>query len=134
MLRKAPPLPFLPAEVHGKEVLVFAVCAVGDMQKAEKAVAPLRALGKPIADVVGPHPFAGWQTAFDPLLTPGARNYWKSHDFKELDDGFDRRAGRRGAAACRPRSARSSSATSVGRSIACPPTPPPIRTATWSSS
>ena len=22
------------------------------------------------------------------LLTPGARNYWKSHDFKKLDDGF----------------------------------------------
>ena len=88
VLRKAPPLPFLPAEVHGREVLVFAVCAVGDMQKAEKAVAPLRALGKPIADVVGPHPFVGWQTAFDPLLTPGARNYWKSHDFKKLDDGF----------------------------------------------
>ena len=90
VLRKAPPLPFLPAEVHGKEILVFAVCAVGDMQKAEKAVAPLRALGKPIADVIGPHPFAGWQTAFDPLLTPGARNYWKSHDFKKLDDGFIR--------------------------------------------
>jgi FAD/FMN-containing dehydrogenase len=90
VLRKAPPLPFLPAEVHGKEILVFAVCAVGDMQKAEKAVAPLRALGKPIADVVGPHPFAGWQTAFDPLLTPGARNYWKSHDFKKLDDGLIR--------------------------------------------
>ena len=88
VLRKAPPLPFLPAEVHGKEVLVFAVCAVGDMRKAEQAVAPLRALGKPIADVVGPHPFAGWQAAFDPLLTPGARNYWKSHDFKTLDDGF----------------------------------------------
>lgn len=88
VLRKAPPLPFLPAEVHGKEVLVFAVCAVGDMRKAEEAVAPLRALGKPIADVVGPHPFAGWQAAFDPLLTPGARNYWKSHDFKTIDDGF----------------------------------------------
>ncbi len=88
VLRKAPPLPFLPPEVHGKEILVFAVCAIGDIQKAEKAVAPLRALGKPIADVIGPAPFAGWQTAFDPLLTPGARNYWKSHDFKKLDDGF----------------------------------------------
>jgi hypothetical protein len=88
VLRKAPPLPFLPPEVHGTEILVFAVCAIGDQKKAEKAVAPLRALGKPIADVVGPHPFAGWQTAFDPLLTPGARNYWKSHDFKKLDDGL----------------------------------------------
>jgi len=88
VLRQAPPLPFLPAEWHGKAVVVLAVCAVGDKAAAEKAVAPLRAIGKPIADVVGPHPFAGWQQAFDPLLTPGARNYWKSHDFKKLDDGF----------------------------------------------
>ena len=43
-------------------------------------------MGKPIADVISPHPFVGWQTAFDPLLTPGARNYWKSHDFAELSD------------------------------------------------
>ncbi len=90
VLRKAPPLPFLPPEVHGKEVLVFAVCAIGDKLEAERAVAPLRALGKPIADVVGPTPFVGWQTAFDPLLAPGSRNYWKSHDFKKLDDGFIR--------------------------------------------
>jgi len=88
VLRKAPPLPFLPADVHGTDVLVFAVCAVGDMAAAERALAPLRALGRPIADVIGPTPFAGWQTAFDPLLTPGARNYWKSHDFKSLEDGY----------------------------------------------
>src|SRR5262249_49123011 len=49
---------------------------------------PFRAIGTPIADVVGPHPFAGWQAAFDPLLTPGERNYWKSHDFVELGDGL----------------------------------------------
>ena len=88
VMRKAPPLPFLPPEVHGKEILIFAVAAVGDMKKAEKALAPLRALGKPIADVIGPHPFVGWQQALDPLLTPGARNYWKSHDFKKLEDGL----------------------------------------------
>ncbi|HTP51863.1 MAG TPA: FAD-binding oxidoreductase [Anaeromyxobacteraceae bacterium] len=87
VMRKAPPLPFLPKEVHGKEVVVLAVCYAGDLEKGRKAVAPLQALGKPIADVVGPSPFAGWQTAFDPLLTPGARNYWKSHDFVELSDG-----------------------------------------------
>ena len=86
VLRKAPPLPFLPLEVHGKEVVVLAVCYVGDPAKGESAVAPLRALGTPIADVVGPAPFAGWQQAFDPLLTPGRRNYWKSHDFIQLGD------------------------------------------------
>jgi hypothetical protein len=49
-------------------------------------MAELRSIGKPIADVVGPTPFVGWQQAFDPLLTPGARNYWKSHDFVKLPD------------------------------------------------
>ncbi|HTP50074.1 MAG TPA: FAD-binding oxidoreductase [Anaeromyxobacteraceae bacterium] len=87
VMRKAPPLPFLPKEVHGKEVVVLALCYAGDLEKGRKAVAPIQALGKPIADVVGPSPFAGWQTAFDPLLAPGARNYWKSHDFVELSDG-----------------------------------------------
>jgi FAD/FMN-containing dehydrogenase len=86
VMRKAPPLPFLPTEWHGKEVLVFAACYAGDMKDGEKALKALRALGKPIADVIAPHPFTAWQTAFDPLLTPGARNYWKSHDFADLPD------------------------------------------------
>jgi FAD/FMN-containing dehydrogenase len=86
VMRKAPPLPFLPAEWHGKEVLIFAACYSGDMKEGEKAMKALRGLGKPIADVVSPHPFAAWQAAFDPLLTPGARNYWKSHDFADLPD------------------------------------------------
>ncbi len=90
VMRKAPPLPFLPAEWHGKEVLVLAMCDCGPIEKGEEAAARMRAIGKPIADVVGPHPFTGWQQAFDPLLAPGARNYWKSHDFAELSDaGID---------------------------------------------
>jgi FAD/FMN-containing dehydrogenase len=87
VLRKAPPLPFLPPEVHGTEVLILALCHSGDLAAGERAAAPFKAIGKPIADVVGPHPFTGWQAAFDPLLTPGERNYWKSHDFVELADG-----------------------------------------------
>ena len=86
VMRQAPPLPFLPAEWHGREVLVLAICYCGDIDTGEKAVQGLRAIGKPIADVVGPNPFAGWQQAFDPLLAPGARNYWKSHDFIEFSD------------------------------------------------
>ncbi len=86
VLRKAPPLPFLPPEVHGTEVVVLAAMYAGDMGDGEAALAPLRAIGTPIADVIGPHPFAGWQQAFDPLLAPGARNYWKTHDFHGLSD------------------------------------------------
>jgi FAD/FMN-containing dehydrogenase len=88
VMRKAPPLPFLPEEVHGTDVLIFAVMYTGDMESGEKAVQALRDFGNPIADAVGPHPYVGWQTAFDPLLTPGARNYWKSHNFSELSDGL----------------------------------------------
>jgi len=88
VLRKAPPLPFLPKEWHGKEVMIIAVCFLGDPGVGERALAPLRTLGRPIADVIGPHPFVGWQQAFDPLLAAGARNYWKSHDFRELSDGL----------------------------------------------
>lgn len=86
VMRQAPPLPFLPEEWHGKEVLIFAACYAGDMKEGEKALEELRDLGHPIADVIGPNPYAGWQQAFDPLLTPGARNYWKSNDFLELSD------------------------------------------------
>ncbi len=86
VLRRAPPLPFLPEQWHGREVVVLAACHAGPMEDAEAALAPLRSIGEPIADVIGPHPFVGWQQAFDPLLTPGARNYWKSHDFSEMPD------------------------------------------------
>lgn len=86
VMRKAPPLPFLPPEVHGTEVVVFGVLYSGDMKAGERAVAPLRTIGKPIADVVSPHPYTGFQAAFDPLLAPGARNYWKTHDLAPLPD------------------------------------------------
>jgi FAD/FMN-containing dehydrogenase len=88
VLRQAPPLPFLPAEVHGKDIVVFAVCYTGEEADGQRALEPLRALGEPIADVIGMQPYAAWQTAFDPLLTPGAYNYWKSHNFLELSDGL----------------------------------------------
>ncbi|HEY6224283.1 MAG TPA: FAD-binding oxidoreductase [Gemmatimonadales bacterium] len=88
VMRKAPPLPFLPPEWHGREILALAVCYCGKIEDGERVAKPLRAFGKPIADVIAPHPFTAWQTILDPLLTPGARNYWKSHDFRELNDGL----------------------------------------------
>lgn len=88
VLRKAPPLPFLSAEWHGKEIVVLAMCWSGELEDGARVLAPLREFGRPLADVVAPQPFAAWQTILDPLLTPGMRNYWKSHDFRELPDGL----------------------------------------------
>jgi FAD/FMN-containing dehydrogenase len=88
VLRDAPPLPFLPESVHGTKVVVFAFVYAGDPAQGEQLVAPLRAWGSPHGEHVGVIPFAGFQQAFDPLLTPGSRNYWKSHNFSELNDGL----------------------------------------------
>lgn len=86
VLRLAPPLPFIPAKFHGKAVIVLAAFHAGDMDEGERILQPLRSFGNPIADVIGPHSYASWQQAFDPLLTAGARNYWKSHNFSTLSD------------------------------------------------
>ncbi|PKK83234.1 MAG: FAD-linked oxidase [candidate division Zixibacteria bacterium HGW-Zixibacteria-1] len=86
VLRQAPPLPFLPEKYHGKNIMAFALCHVGDPEEGLKAIEPLRGFGKVIGEHVGVQPFTAWQAAFDPLLTPGARNYWKSHNFVELSD------------------------------------------------
>jgi FAD/FMN-containing dehydrogenase len=86
VLRKAPPLPFLPPEVHGRDVLVLALCYVGSEENGRRLIAPLADFGTILGQHVGMQPFTSWQQAFDPLLTPGARNYWKSHNFLELKD------------------------------------------------
>jgi len=87
VLRKAPPLPFLPVAVHGKEVVVLAIFYAGDIADGEKLIDPLRSFGDAYGEHIGTQPYVQWQQAFDPLLTPGARNYWKSHNFIELSDG-----------------------------------------------
>lgn len=85
--RKAPPLPFLPEEVHGKEIVVLALCYAGDPTEGEKLIDALRGFGTAHGEHIGVQPYTAWQQAFDPLLTGGARNYWKSHNFSRLSDG-----------------------------------------------
>ena len=46
--------------MHGTEIVIFAAMYTGDMSDGELALAPLRAIGNPIADVIGPNPFVGW--------------------------------------------------------------------------
>jgi len=53
----APPLPFVPAEQHGRLAILALLAYAGDTQAGERAVAPLRALATPIADMVRPMPY-----------------------------------------------------------------------------
>lgn len=86
VVRKAPPLPFLPDAVHGQAVVVLALLYVGDAAVGTALIDPLRRLGTVLGEHVGVQPYTAWQQAFDPLLAAGARNYWKSHNFTSLDD------------------------------------------------
>jgi FAD/FMN-containing dehydrogenase len=88
VLRQAPPLPFLPEKVHGTGILALALLYAGDPKKGEPLIEPLRKFGTPVGEHVGVQPYTAWQQAFDPLLTTGARNYWKSHNFSQLTDGL----------------------------------------------
>ena len=86
VMRKAPPLSFLPVSTHGTDVVIFALVYSGDVDAGRRAAAPVLQFGDAIASALGPTPYAGFQTAFDPLLTPGGRNYWKSNNFSRLSD------------------------------------------------
>jgi FAD/FMN-containing dehydrogenase len=55
----APPMPFVPASAHGQLVVMALLAYAGDAEAGERAVAPLRALAEPLADMVQPMPYAG---------------------------------------------------------------------------
>jgi FAD/FMN-containing dehydrogenase len=85
-LRRAPPIPFIPEAWHNQDVAIITLCHCGSTDEGLDALAPFRALGNPICDLVGPRDFIGWQSAFDALVQSGARNYWKSQDLMRLSD------------------------------------------------
>jgi FAD/FMN-containing dehydrogenase len=72
----APPAPFLPEEWHGKLVVGMLVCHSG----ADPAddLAPIRALGEPIADLVGELPYTEQQSLVDDMDPNGLCQYWKT--------------------------------------------------------
>ncbi len=56
-LLTAPPAPFLPEEWHGKKLVALIGCYAGDPEEGAKAMQPLRELGDPVADLIGPMPY-----------------------------------------------------------------------------
>lgn len=67
-----PPLPFVPAEHHGSLVLMALVCWSGPAEAADAALAPLRAFGEPLADLVRPVPYPELFPPADPEYHPRA--------------------------------------------------------------
>ncbi|HEV3495482.1 MAG TPA: FAD-binding oxidoreductase [Actinomycetes bacterium] len=55
----APPLPFVPAEAHGRLVVMALLAYAGNADAGERALAPFRALAPPLADMLQPMPYSG---------------------------------------------------------------------------
>jgi FAD/FMN-containing dehydrogenase len=53
-IMKAPPMPFVPAERHGQPIVMALMVYAGDAEAGERAIAPIRALATPLADMIRP--------------------------------------------------------------------------------
>jgi len=69
----APPLPVVPAEHHGKLVILTQMVYAGVPRDGERAVAPLRALG-PLVDKLRPMPYPQIYAPEDPNFHPMGAN------------------------------------------------------------
>ncbi len=87
-MRYGHPFPFLTKEQQGRPVFILVGCHFGSEEEGEELFSQLKALGSPIGSHIEKAPFVDFQQAFDPTVPPGGRNYWKTHNFKKLDDNL----------------------------------------------
>ena len=85
-LTTAPPAPFIPEEWHNRKVAVVVACWAGDPADGEAVVKPLRSLGTPITDLLGPMPYLDLQQFVDPVWEAGAGNFYTSAFLDRLPD------------------------------------------------
>ena len=85
VLRIAPPAPWLPKEIHGRPVIAIFACHAGDPKEGEKLVAPIKAFGAPVADILVRRPYVQMQSLLDATQPKGRRYYWKSEYLSALE-------------------------------------------------
>jgi FAD/FMN-containing dehydrogenase len=68
----------------GNKACAIAVCYSGDVSTGEAVVAPLKAFGPPIMDVIGPMPYTAQQGLLEQAMPPNLLNYWKAEFVREL--------------------------------------------------
>ena len=85
-MRLAPPAPFLPPEWHGKPIVGIVTCHSGADAQAD--LAPLRAMGDPIVDLITEKPYVAQQSMLDATQPKGMHYYWKTEFVPGLPDDF----------------------------------------------
>ena len=78
VLRRAPPAPWLPKDIHGQPIVALFICHSGPVEEGEKRVAPIKSFGAPVGDVILRRPYVSQQSILDAAQPKGRRYYWKS--------------------------------------------------------
>ena len=99
ILLNAPPMPFVPAEWHGRKICAMVVCYSGDLGKIGEVLAPIRSLGEPVVEVLQEWPYTRQQSFLDGGEPTGAHYYMKTEYVADLSDGL-LAAAREAFAAC----------------------------------
>lgn len=81
-----PPVDPFPKEYHNKKMCGVFWCYTGPLEKAEGVFEPIRKIGPPAIDLVGPIPHPVMQSMFDALYPPGDQWYWRADFVNELND------------------------------------------------
>ncbi len=88
LVMAAPPAPFIPPDLQGKPVVGLAVVYCGDFEEGNRVVDPLRKLGTPLVDIVGPMPYPAIFQFTDDASVYGIRQYTRSVMVDSVDDAL----------------------------------------------
>ncbi len=87
-LRLAPPLPVVPAELHGQPVVALVLNYTGPVEDGQKAFAGLAGLPEPALNTLAAKPYRAHQSMFDATVPHGNHYYWKSWKLPPLTDAM----------------------------------------------
>jgi hypothetical protein len=70
----------------GLPVAAIVVCYNGLIEKGERVLRPLRSLGSPLVDEIGPSPYTVAQQLVDAFYPPDLQECWKPNFLPENSD------------------------------------------------
>jgi FAD/FMN-containing dehydrogenase len=86
VLLRAPAAPFVPPDWHGRRICAMAICYSGNLEDTDRVLAPIRALGDPVLDLLQEQPYTQVQSYLDATEPRGNHYYWKTEYLAELPD------------------------------------------------
>ena len=86
MLVTAPPAPFIPEGLRGRPVVLLAAAYFGPPTRGEQALRPMRELGTPAVDAIGPLSYVALQQMFEESVPREVRGYARSEFLTRLTD------------------------------------------------